>query len=93
MISLKAKGQKLNNKTMAENLSNSKRSLKRNSSKPDMTPIVDLGFLLITFFMFTTTFSNPNMMKLFMPGKDNGTRDISTKNSITFILGKNDRVF
>ncbi|MCP9754821.1 biopolymer transporter ExbD [Lacihabitans sp. CCS-44] len=78
---------------ITENLANGKRTLRKNSSKPDMTPMVDLGFLLITFFMFTTTFSNPNMMKLFMPEKGDETGDVSVKNSITFILGKNDRVF
>jgi biopolymer transport protein ExbD len=96
MVSPNAKCQKLNNKTMAEiveNLANGKRQLKRNSSKPDMTPMVDLGFLLIAFFMFTTTFSTPNMMKLFMPEEKEGTTKIGTKNSITFILGKNNRVF
>lgn len=96
MVSLNAKYPNLNNKTMAEiseNLANGKRQLKRSSSKPDMTPMVDLGFLLITFFMFTTTFSNPNMMKLFMPDDKKGTSKIGTKNSITFILGKNNSVF
>lgn len=78
---------------ISENLANGKRQLKRNSSKPDMTPMVDLGFLLITFFMSTTTFSNPNMMKLFMPDDKKGTSKVGTKNSITFILGKNNSVF
>ena len=81
---------------MAEIITNpekGKRLLKRTSAKPDMTPMVDLGFLLITFFMFTTTFSTPNMIKLFMPDTKEGTSIIKAENSITFILGKNDKVF
>jgi biopolymer transport protein ExbD len=70
-----------------------KRPLKRTSAKPDMTPMVDLGFLLITFFMFTTTFTTPNMIKLFMPDAEDGRSTVKAENTITFILGKNDRVF
>ncbi len=68
----------------------------KKSGKPDMTPMVDLGFLLITFFMFTTTFSKPNMMKLNMPEKDETNEkksDIKESNTITIIMGKDDRVF
>ena len=60
----------------------------------DMTPMVDLGFLLITFFMFTTNFSKPNVMDVGMPAKGpHQPTEMDIKNSITFILGKDGRVF
>jgi biopolymer transport protein ExbD len=66
----------------------------------DMTPMVDLGFLLITFFMFTTNFTKPNVMDLGLPAKDHSPNpiptppiDIDVNNQVTFILGKDNRVF
>jgi biopolymer transport protein ExbD len=69
---------------------------KRTSTRIDMTPMVDLAFLLLTFFMLTTRFMDPYMMKIEMPLKtDNPTEvtEISDKQVITLVLGENDKIY
>ncbi len=68
---------------------------KRKNIHVDMTPMVDLGFLLISFFMLVTNFAKPNVMDLGLPAKGPVPVpvDIGEKNQVTFILGENNEVF
>ena len=73
-----------------------KKRSKKASTKIDMTPMVDLGFLLITFFMLTTTLSKPKAMELVMPDEVDKPIDqpeVKCSHAITIILGKNNKVF
>ena len=70
-----------------------KKRAKKASTKIDMTPMVDLAFLLLTFFMLTTTFSKPSTMEITMPVKDDKVPEKATNNAVTIILSEKDQIF
>jgi biopolymer transport protein ExbD len=64
----------------------------------DMNPMVDLAFLLLTFFMLTTTFNQPQAMELVMPARPKPEdpvkeQPIKESRTISFILGENDDLY
>jgi biopolymer transport protein ExbD len=62
-----------------------KKRAKKASTKIDMTPMVDLAFLLLTFFVLTSTFNKAKTMELTFP-KDTGEEHQPVNNALTFVL-------
>lgn len=70
--------------------------VKKQSTKIDMTPMVDLAFLLLTFFILTTTFNKPKTMELTMPDKvkdESEQTKINQDDILNLVLGENNKIY
>src|SRR5687768_942974 len=70
---------------------------KKMSTRVDLTAMVDLGFLLITFFMLATTFNKPKTMEVNKPAKEEEDKKeeppIKMSKTATLMLGKGDKIY
>ncbi|HYG37690.1 MAG TPA: biopolymer transporter ExbD [Cytophagales bacterium] len=68
---------------------------KKLSTKIDMTPMVDLAFLLLTFFMLANSLLKPFAMDIVMPEKDDEGKapKIRPKNILSLTLGADNKIY
>jgi len=73
-----------------------KPAAKKLSTRVDMTPVVDLAFLLLTFFMLATTFIKPQVMELILPEKnveDKSQPKVNEKKVLNIILSGGNKIY
>ena len=69
------------------------KKMKVQSTRVDLTPMVDLGFLLLTFFVFTTTMSQPNVMSIVSPKDAPDPTSVCNSCVLTLIPAANNQVY
>ena len=69
-----------------------RKGYRKHALRVDMTPMVDLGFLLITFFVFTTSMMTPKAMKLAMPDDTGDPTPVKCSESFSIIVRDHDRI-
>jgi biopolymer transport protein ExbD len=66
---------------------------KKMSTRIDMTPMVDLAFLLLTFFILTSTFIKPMVMSLGMPDSSAPGSPVNDENVLNLVLAEGNKVY
>lgn len=71
---------------------------KKLSTRVDMTPVVDLAFLLLTFFMLATTFIKPQVMELILPEKQDDQKEsnqpkVNEKKVLSIVMDGDNRIY
>lgn len=77
----------------ASNHADGKVRAKKQSTRIDMTPMVDLAFLLLTFFILTTTFNKVHIMRLTMPEKVDNPSLVNDENVLNLVLAKDNKIY
>ena len=67
--------------------------VKKLSTKVDMTPMVDLAFLLLTFFILTATFSKSHVLDLDMPERVSPGQPVNVRNVLNLVLAENNKIY
>jgi biopolymer transport protein ExbD len=75
-----------------------KKRAKKQSTRVDLTAMVDMAFLLLTFFILATTFNKPKAMEVNKPAKEDDAKEedlpaIKQSKTYTIMMGKNDMVY
>jgi biopolymer transport protein ExbD len=73
-----------------------KKRAKKLSTHIDMTPMVDLMSLLITFFMLTAAFNKPKIMEIVLPDNkpiEETHTEVEAKRTLNLILADSNRVY
>ncbi len=70
-----------------------KHAKKRQGVRVDMTPMVDVAFLLLTFFMLTTVMRKQQTLEINLPPNNETKVDIAESNLLTILVNQDDSVF
>jgi biopolymer transport protein ExbD len=65
---------------------------KKNAFRVDLTPMVDLGFLLITFFMLSSAWTTPHVIRLILPANGDSNK-IGDGSVLTLLAAGKDSIF
>lgn len=69
-----------------------KRHMRRLGIRIDMTPMVDIAFLLLTFFMLTSVFRRPQTMEINLPPQEVEV-EVAESNLLTLRVMADGRIF